>query len=82
MTQGSWDALGACISQGRAPSSVEIELVASQIWRESLISPNDTTWQAIVVGSDVHCHALNLANLALRGSDRLAAIAPATAKAA
>jgi hypothetical protein len=70
MTQGSWDALRACISQGRAPSSIEVELVASQIWQDSLILPDDTLWASVVVGSDHHTRAVGLANLALRGCEK------------
>jgi hypothetical protein len=63
-----WDALRGCISEGRSPSSKEVDLVAAQIWQESLSQPNEIGWKAVPVGSASHSHAVGLATLALGGS--------------
>jgi hypothetical protein len=64
-----WDALRGCISEGRSPSSSEVETVAAQIWQESLSRPNQMGWKAVAVGSASHSRAIGLASLALGGSE-------------
>ena len=69
MRQARWNALRACISEGRQPSSAEIDVVAATIWKEAGASPDASSWIALPINSDLHGRAIQMAELALRGSD-------------
>ena len=63
-----WSALHSCISEGRSPSSLEVDFVAAKIWQESIRSSDEASWKGVAIGSDAYDRAVEMANLALRGS--------------
>ena len=62
------DAMIDCMAEGRAPTAIEILIVAQRIWSDGAASRSALTWNSLSVSSPGRLCSLRAAGLALHGS--------------